>query len=198
MNTLKTERRDLAIKARKLRREGFIVGSLFGKELEEMIPLKIEKKALDQVLKQSGKGSQITVDVEGKKYKALIKTIDYDSMKGIINEIGFQALVSNEAVKNVAEVVIENADKVKSGILQIELKEVSYSALPEDMVDKIIIDASTLSVGDSVKVKDLDIASNKKIHLHTDVEAVVVAIIEAKTKTVDVEESEEAEETAEA
>ena len=43
MNTLKAEKRDMSIKAKKLRREGFVTGNLFGRELEASIPLKFDK-----------------------------------------------------------------------------------------------------------------------------------------------------------
>ena len=42
MNTLKAEKRDLAVKAKKLRREGYVTGNVFGKELEQSI-LRAEK-----------------------------------------------------------------------------------------------------------------------------------------------------------
>ena len=56
MNTLKAERRDMTIKAKKLRREGFVTGSIFGREMEETIPLKMEKGAVERLLKEEGKG----------------------------------------------------------------------------------------------------------------------------------------------
>ena len=34
MNTFKVQKRDMETKAKKLRREGFITGNLFGKEIE--------------------------------------------------------------------------------------------------------------------------------------------------------------------
>ena len=34
MNTLKAEKRSMDVKAKKLRREGFVTGNLFGKEIE--------------------------------------------------------------------------------------------------------------------------------------------------------------------
>ena len=40
MTTLKVQKRDMETKAKKLRREGFITGNLFGKEIEGSIPLK--------------------------------------------------------------------------------------------------------------------------------------------------------------
>ena len=36
MNTLKAEKRDMSIKAKKLRREGFVTGNIFGREMKEM------------------------------------------------------------------------------------------------------------------------------------------------------------------
>ena len=78
MNTLKAERRDMTIKAKKLRREGFVTGSIFGREMEETIPLKLEKGAVERLLKEEGKGGQVMLEVEGKTYDALIKEVDYN------------------------------------------------------------------------------------------------------------------------
>jgi large subunit ribosomal protein L25 len=51
MNTLKAEKRDMSIKAKKLRREGFVTGNLFGRELEDSIPLKFDKAEIEKLLK---------------------------------------------------------------------------------------------------------------------------------------------------
>ena len=47
MNTLKVQKRDMAKKAKELRREGFVTGTLFGKELNGSIPIIIEEKDLE-------------------------------------------------------------------------------------------------------------------------------------------------------
>ena len=46
MNTLKAEKRSMDVKAKKLRREGFVTGNLFGREIEGSIPLKFTKRKL--------------------------------------------------------------------------------------------------------------------------------------------------------
>ena len=48
MNTLKAEKRSMDVKAKKLRREGFVTGNLFGREIEGSIPLKFTKKEIEQ------------------------------------------------------------------------------------------------------------------------------------------------------
>lgn len=191
MNTLKAEKRNLSIKAKKLRREGFVTGNLFGHELETSIPLKMEKGAIDQLLKQERKGGRVMLEVEGKTYNALIKEVDYNSLKRCVNEIDFQALVSDEMVHSTAEIQLINLEKLSAGVPQQMLHEISFKALPAALVDKVEIDAGELKVGDTVKVKDLPIAQDKDINLTTDSEATVVIITE-------VHASAEAEDTGEA
>lgn len=181
------------IKAKKLRREGFVTGNVFGREMKESIPVKMEKQGVDRLLKTSNKGSQIMLDIDGEEYDVLIKDIEFNPLKGQVDEIDFQTLVSNEKVHSVAEVVLINHDKITSGVLQLQLEEIAFKALPADLVDRIEIDAGQLRVGDCIKLKDLDIAKNKEIDLITDPEAIVVALTEVHNTA----ESDEAEETAE-
>lgn len=44
MNTLKAEKRSLDVKAKRLRREGYVVGNVFGREMKESIPVKMVKE----------------------------------------------------------------------------------------------------------------------------------------------------------
>ena len=46
MNTLKAEKRSMDVKAKKLRREGFVTGNLFGREIEVPFPLSLLRKKL--------------------------------------------------------------------------------------------------------------------------------------------------------
>lgn len=190
MNTLKVEKRNMQTKAKKLRREGFVTGNVFGKEIEGSIPVRMTKAAAEEVLKNCHKGSQLMMDLEGKQMDVLIKEIDYDSMKHQVMEIDFQELVKGEMVHSVAEVVLLNHEKVVEGIIELDLEEISYKAAPEALVEKIEIDMSTLKVGDEVKVKDLAIANDKNVILHTGLEETVVKIVEPKVEAVETTEDE--------
>lgn len=179
MNTLKTEKRDMAIKAKRLRREGYVTGNVFGKEIKGSIPIKIEKSAADRLLKTSGKGSQVMLDIDGESMDVLIKEVDFNPLEGQVDEIDFQALVKGEKVHSVAEVVLINHDKVMNGVLQLLLEEISYRALPGDLVEKVSIDVGNLKVGESIKVGDLDISKNENVDVLTDPEAIVVTVSES-------------------
>ena len=107
MTTLKAEKRSMDVKAKRLRREGYVTGNVFGKKIQGSIPVKMEKKDVDRLLKTETKGGQIMLDVEGEVYDVLIKEVDYDAMANQVVEIDFQALVSNEKVHSVAEIIFE-------------------------------------------------------------------------------------------
>ena len=191
MNTLKAEKRSMDVKAKKLRREGYVTGNLFGKEIDGSIPVKMDRLEVDRILKTDHKGSQIMLDVEGTVYNALIKEIDYNSMARRVDEIDFQALVSDEKVHSTAAVVIVNHDKVREGALQEMLNEIAYTALPEALVDQVTVDVEGLTVGDTIRVKDLDIAKNPEISLTTDPEAIVLTVDAIRNSLPDTEETEE-------
>ena len=193
MTTLKVQRRNMETKAKKLRREGYVTGNLFGKEIEGSIPLQIEKQEAERIERECMKGSQLYLELDGKTYDVLIKEMDYRPMDHQILEMDFQALVKGEKVHSVAEVVLLNHDKVTDGVVQLLLEEIAYKATPEELVEKVEIDCATLRLGDTLKVADLDIAKNDKIDLQTDLDAPIVSIL-ASNNEVPEDEEEAAEE----
>ena len=85
-----------------------------------------------------------------------------------------------------------NHEKVTGGVLEQMLEEISFRAYPDALVDKVEIDAGKLRVGDTVHVKDLDIARNPKIEIQTDPEAVIVRVQEVYNTSEEDAEGEEA------
>ena len=193
MTTLKVQRRNMETKAKKLRREGYVTGNLFGIEIEGSIPLQIEKQEAERIERECMKGSQLYLELDGKTYDVLIKEMDYRPMDHQILEMDFQALVKGEKVHSVAEVILLNKEKVTEGVLEQLLEEIAYKATPEELVEKVEIDCATLRLGDTLKVADLDIAKNDKIDLQTDLDAPIVSIL-ASNNEVPEDEEESAEE----
>ena len=126
-----------------------------------------------------------------------IKEVDYNPLKGYIDEIDFQALVSNEKVHSVAEIHLVNLEKLSSGVPQQMLQEISFKALPAALVEKVEVDVGPLKIGDTIRVADLPIAKDKDVDLMTDLDATVVTITEVHVKASDLTSDEEEEEAAE-
>lgn len=193
MNTFKVQKREMEKKAKQVRREGFVTGNLFGKDIDGSIPLVIERKEAEKIQRECLKGSQLYLELDGKKYDVLLKELDFDSMKNQILEIDFQSLVKGEKVHTVAEIVLHHKDKVVGGLVEQLLAEISYKAVPEAIIDKIDVDCSKLKMGDTLTVADLDIAKDKDIEIMTHMDTPVVSVMAPKGNVPEEETTEEKE-----
>ena len=178
------------VKAKRLRREGYVVGNVFGREMKESIPVKMVKRDVEKLLKTDHKGSQIMLDVDGTAYDVLIKNVDYNPVAGQIDSIEFQALVSNEKVHSVAEIVLVNHEKIAEGVLQEDLNEVAYMAYPASLVDQVMVDVGEMKIGDVIRVKDLSLAADPDITIKTNPESIVVSLMASHNVEAPAEDTE--------
>ncbi|NLM22294.1 MAG: 50S ribosomal protein L25 [Peptococcaceae bacterium] len=194
MSILKGEVRSLNRKAKHLRNEGIIPGVLYGKNLDQSISLQFPQKEVLTFLKSNSKGSIVELQVGEEKYKALFKEVTYAPVTGNIEHLNFQTLVEGEKITNTAAVVLINREEVKEGVIQQTLSEISYRALPSQLIEKIEIDVKDLKPGDSIFVSDLDIAKDEAYEIRNPLDSLIVSVLEPKTTVVeDVEEPEESE-----
>lgn len=178
MNTLKAEKRNMTDKAKKLRRDGFVIGNIFGKEMEETMPIQMAKADAEHLLKTNGKGGQVTLEIDGQNIDVLIKKVDFNPLKKQIDHLEFQALVAGEKIHSTAPIELLNHEKVTVGLVNQLLHEISYKAVPSALIDKIKIDVGDMHLGDAVRVMDLDIAKKKDIEILTDLDTLIVNISE--------------------
>lgn len=132
----------------------------------------------------------------GETYDALIKEVDYNPLKGYVDEIDFQALVSTEKVHSVAEIHLVNLEKLSSGVPHRCFRRFP-SRSSAALVEKVEVDVGPLKIGDTIRVADLPIAKDKDVDLMTDLDATVVTITEVHVKASDLTSDEEEEEAAE-
>lgn len=90
MYTLNADKRDGAVKAKKLRREGIIPGSLCGGDLKEAVMFQIPEKEAAQLAREETKGSEVTLIVAGEQYHVKIKEITFCVIKNQLEDICFQ------------------------------------------------------------------------------------------------------------
>lgn len=178
MITLKVEKRNPEVKAKKLRRDGFVCGVLYGKEMKESTPIQLMEPEALRFIKANKEGTQVMLDLDGKQVDALVKNIDYDPMKKQIMALDFQALVAGETVATSVQVILENEDAAQ-GIVEQTLNEVHYKADPANMLDTIVINFKTLSPDvREFHVKDLVIPEGKTVHITTPEDTLIFHIAE--------------------
>lgn len=189
MSTLHAENRNARLKPKQLRREGFIPGVLYGKNLKESLSIQFPQAVVAQFLGSNSVGSKVELTVGDKKFSALLREVSRRPVTGKPEHLSFQALLADEIVTSTMTVILVNGERV-DGMVQQPQSEISYRALPSNLVDKIEIDISGLQAGESMRISDLDIAKNPDIEVLTPLDAMVVSVVETRR----IEEPETAEE----
>ncbi len=193
MTTLKTTKRNPEVKAKKLRRDGFATGVLYGREMDENIPLQFSAVDASRFIKSHKEGSQVILDFGDTKTSAIVKNIDYDAMKRQVMALDFQALVAGEKISTTVPVKLENESAVQ-GFVDQELAEIHYKADPAHLLEPIEIDLTKFHTGDALYVKDLGL-EEKGAQLITPADSLVFHIAD-HAKNMEIAEDEAADEEA--
>lgn len=193
MTTLKTTKRNPEVKAKKLRRDGFATGVLYGREMDENIPLQFSAVDASRFIKSHKEGSQVILDFGDTKTSAIVKNIDYDAMKRQVMALDFQALVAGETISTTVPVKLENEGAVQ-GFVDQELTEIHYKADPAHLLEPIEIDLTKFHTGDALYVKDLGL-EEKGAQLITPADSLIFHIAD-HAKNMEIAEDETADEEA--
>ena len=193
MTTLKTTKRNPEVKAKKLRRDGFATGVLYGREMDENIPLQFSAVDASRFINSHKEGSQVILDFGDTKTSAIVKNIDYDAMKRQVMALDFQALVAGEAISTTVPVKLENEGAVQ-GFVDQELTEIHYKADPAHLLEPIEIDLTKFHTGDALYVKDLGL-EEKGAQLITPADSLIFHIAD-HAKNMEIAEDETADEEA--
>jgi len=200
---LKVEKRKvLGRKVKRLRKEGILPASVYGKEVKSL-PVQADLKEVAKILAQVGETGLVDLEIKGEKEKrtVLLKNPQYDPITDQLIHIDFHQVKLTEKVSVAipVEVVGEAPAVDKGGILVTVLDEIEVEALPTDLPEKIVVDVSGLKeIDQAITVADLPI-DRKKIEVKVADDQVVVKV-EPPTKEEEEEkpaEGEAAEEVAE-
>jgi len=180
-----------------LRRQGILPGIIYGrikKDQIEPIPIQLDLHVVSQTIKKLTGSSLVTLDVDGEKYPAILREAQRDIIYGTLRHVDFMAVSLSETLQTAvpieligqAPAEINMAAVVVTGVSVLEIE-----CLPQDLPDRIEVDATVLEDIDSViYVKDLDISDN--ITILTDPDELIAGVT-----YVTIEEEEEEEEEGE-
>ena len=177
MQVVTVEKREASEKAKHLRKAGWVPGNVFGGPVKEAVSVKIAEKDADKIVKNLREGSRLILNLDGVKQHVQIKEIDSNAVKNEILNISFQALQADQKVNSIINIFFTNIEKIHS-VMDEELIEIPYAALPADMIDTITIDMANVQPGTSITVADIPELQTDKIELLVDPDSLVVKVNE--------------------
>lgn len=179
--------------ARRARASGQVPAVLYGSSLEPT-PLLVDAKEMWHALHtEAGANVLITLQLDqATKYLTMAREIQRHPIKGTLLHVDFVNIARD--VKISAEVPIhlvgESPGVKEGGQLDQHIHELTLLALPADVPSAVEIDISTLGIGDTLRVSDVEAPAGAE--LQNDPEEVVVAVIETVMMKVESDVEEEA------
>ena len=182
MENINVQKRDLTVKAKKMRRQGMVPGSVFGKSLPDSISIQMEESVARKLVRLKREGSKLVLNIEGETVPVQIKEKTLNTVNNEILHLGFQALTADEKVNSVIHLILANDDKVEGPLEQMQF-EIPYASLPGDMIDTVTVDLEGMPAGTILTIKDIPELNSDKIDLQVDPESIVLRINNRKLQT---------------
>ncbi|WP_249012171.1 50S ribosomal protein L25 [Conexibacter sp. DBS9H8] len=137
---------------RRLRREGFVPGVVYGGG-QEPVAFAVHERDLRHTLAHAG--AVIDLQLEGSTPSPVVlKDLVRHPVTGVTTHLDLLRVNLNEAIQTQVTIELAGADDApgvkQGGILEHILREVTVEALPSDIPDALVLDVSALKVGATV------------------------------------------------
>jgi large subunit ribosomal protein L25 len=145
--------------ARRLRRDGYIPGVLYGRG-QEPHAICVPERELRRVLTgQGGLHAILDVVLEGQKttHASILKDYQQDPIRGHISHIDLQEVRLDQPIQAsvTVQLVGEPVGTKEGGVLSQVQREVNVEALPMEIPEHIDLDVSGMAIGDTLRLADL-------------------------------------------
>jgi len=176
---------------KRLRREGFLPAIVYGKDVN--LPIKIPHSEL-KILKAHHFSETVLIEIlldNSDKIECIIKDVQFHPLTEEVIHLDFMKVSLKEMVRVKVPVEIKGEENIKEAVVEQMLWELEIEAFPLEIPEKIVVDISSLNIGDSFHVKDLNLG--EKIKIVTDPEETIVTVLAKEEVAVEEETTTEEE-----
>ncbi len=173
--------------SRRLRRQGWIPGVVYGKDMETF-PVAIQEREMTRLIAQGAlRGRLIELRLEGDGDQngvvALVQEIQRHPITGAIIHVDFHRVSMEEEVEIDVPVVVTGEDQLQHdwAIIQHQLRSVTVRCRAAEVPDHLEADVSGLEFGDQLTVAELKVPEG--VRVMTDPHEVVLTVVSGRSVT---------------
>lgn len=182
---------------KKMRREGFVPGVIYGREFDNVM-VKVDAKELGKTLTTSA-GTRVIINLEvtdkdsSEVYTTMTSQIQKDIYKKNYIHVDFHKIALDEKVHaDIPVILVGEALGVKTGgVMDHILWKVPVEALPLDLPEKLEYDVTHMVENDHVTVGDLKVGQN--VEFLVDDDETIAILHPPRVLSLESEEGEEGE-----
>ncbi len=143
--------------AKKIRKEGMVPCVMYS-DGEDALHFTADPKEINQLI-YTDEFRKATVSVDGQEYECILKNAQFDPVTDRLLHVDFQKLVAGTKLTVSVPVRLTGfAEGVQAGgRLDLKIRKLRIKALPKDLVDHIELDVTHLTLGKSIKVREIEL-----------------------------------------
>jgi large subunit ribosomal protein L25 len=140
--------------SRRLRRSGFVPGVVYSGG-DGARAFQVVEREVDTVL--AGGHALFDLEIEGaKSVPVVVKEQQLHPVRGNLQHIDLQQVNLDEAIQAEVAIELEGADSAPGvkggGVLEHVTREITVEALPAEIPDRILVDASAMEINDTLQL----------------------------------------------
>lgn len=149
---------------RKLRKENCIPAILYEKGAKGKL-LKVDESELSNIISKNGENVIVHLRIDGKDIPAVIKEVQRDHLNEHLIHVDFQPVTLHEIIHAEVPILVVNSERVeKNGwVINKQMTELEIEGEVEKIPQSITVDASKFSVGQVLRVADLEVSQELSI-----------------------------------
>lgn len=178
-------------KGYKVRREQFVPGVLYGKNIEAT-SVKFDYNDIDRIIRQYGDRARLKIVMDEKESLGIFKEVARDILSRDVLHIDVQLVDLKEEISLNVPIILNGSDAItfKKLVLQQNLTEIQLTGRVDLIPNSVEIDVSNMNDGDTITLSDVELPEEVK---YSEAEDTLIATVKAP-KMADLPE-EETEET---
>lgn len=161
---------------KRCREAGFTPGVLYGDSVTNAITVQFETAALKKVLATHGSNAKVWVEFGGNKKFGFVKDVQRHPITAKVSHIDVFLISQDHEVKMQIPITFEGRDSLENLQFQVYKSEIEVFGKPALMPETVVIDISTMVLGDTITSKNFNLDKLIKI---TESENEVYGIITA-------------------
>jgi large subunit ribosomal protein L25 len=179
--------------SKKLRKNGYLPGNVYGKGIEPM-SIFLKEKELNKSLSEYGRNHLFKLILEGnEKYTVIVKDVQNSPVQGLPIHIDFQRISLTEEINAEVGIKVVGKESLESRRLLLirQIDVIPVRGLPSDIPDEIEINVAELNAGDSVNVGSVSLPAG--IILEIEADQTILSVNDAVSEEEETDEESEAE-----
>jgi large subunit ribosomal protein L25 len=209
IDTIIAEKRDVqgTSASRRLRHAGKVPAVLYGAGKDPELLTLDHNSIFHNLENEAFHSSILTVEVAGKKEKAILRDVQMHPFKPIVVHMDLQRISAKDKIHMSVPLHFTGEDvapgvKLENGVASHLITELDIICLPADLPEYIEVDVSDMHIGDTIHLSEIKlpegVESTTLAHGGDDQAVVTIATVRAAPTTEEEEEGEAAGEVAEA